>query len=165
MALRGVGVAGKGEAKVVAEGVGGGLGTRVEMLGSAMGREGGKRGRGADQVLVAFRGVRVVGGGRVVRYSSCHPHGPARPCHSLTHERWLEGALLQHGILGSITILLHGLYQGLLHALLPGLLHGLSPGLLHGLLPGLLHGLLPELLHGLLAYHMLTWLATCSLHC
>ena len=77
-------------------------------------RMGPSRGGGAaHQVLVALRGVRVVGGGWIVSHSACHPHGPALPCHPLTHKRWLECALLQNGTMGLLYTLLHSLLHGL----------------------------------------------------
>ena len=102
---------------------------------------------GADQVFVALRGVRVVGGGWVVSQSVCHPHGSALPCHPFTHKCWAEGALLHGGIMR------------VLHTLLHGLLHGLAQGPSQGLLQGMLHGLTHHETHGLppmnTCYHLL----------
>ena len=89
---------------------------------------------GPDQVLMALRGVRVLGGGWVVSHCVCHPHGSALPCHPLTYKRWAEGALLQDGMRFLHTSL-YGLLHGLLQALLQGLLHSLTLSKTHGLPP------------------------------
>ena len=93
-----------------------------------MGQDGAQQGGGgaAHQVLLAIRGVRVVGGGWIVSHSACHPHGPALPCHPLTHKRWLECALLQNGTIGFLQTLLHSLSLSLLQGLPQSLSHGLK---------------------------------------